>query len=172
MLGMFLGNLKDVKIEGAVIAPDQMEVKVNLSGQQLGFVQIADRAWVNLFGAWMPVTPEDLGMGSSINFGDFAADQLPPEVVQAAKVTREKVNGVETTRYSFDKAALQKLAEDSGSGQDIEAANMDLWLTDDGIPMKLAADMKGKDSSGQRSAFKFDFTLRDLNGNFTIKAPN
>ncbi len=173
MLDLFLASLKDIEIEGSVVAPDQIEVKADLSGQKLGFVQIKDKAWVQYFGAWQAVEPEDLGLEDSLDFSDFAADALPPEVLQAAKVTKEKVNGVDTTRYSFDKAALESLAEDNGAtGQEIESADMNVWLTDDGVPVKFTLKMKGEDENGQKIDMQAEFNITDLNGNISIKAPS
>jgi hypothetical protein len=171
MMGMLLGGLKDVKVEGAVVAPDQIELTVDMSDQQFGFVQIGNQAWVKYFGTWQSIQPEDLGLEDNLDFSDLAADALPAEVVQAAKVTKEKVNGVDATRYSFDKAALQSLADDLEPGQDIESANMDVWLTDEGVPVKLALKLKGKGENGEKADVQLDFALKDLNSNITIKAP-
>ncbi|MGE0059490.1 MAG: hypothetical protein AB7P33_02190 [Dehalococcoidia bacterium] len=171
IVDMLLDGLKDVKVEGAVVAPDQLELSVKMSGQEFGLIQIGDKAWVRYFGAWQPIEPESLGLEDGFDFSDLAADALPPEVVDAAKVTKDKVNGIEATRYSFDKAALQKLADDVEPGQDVETANMDVWLTDEGVPVKLVVKMKGKGENGEKVDMQLDFALKDLNSNITIKAP-
>lgn len=171
ILAMLLDGLKDVKVEGAVVAPDQLELSVEMSGQEFGIIQIGDKAWVRYFGAWQEIQPEDLGLEDGLDFSALAADALPAEVVDAAKVTKDKVNGIDATRYSFDKAALQKLANDVDPGQDIESANMDIWLTDDGVPVKLVVKMKGEGENGEEIEMQLDFALKDLNSNITIKAP-
>ena len=172
LMMMLFGNLKDIKLEGAVVAPDQMELKLSLGGQDFGFVQIGDKAWAKYGGAWTPIDPGDLGLpAGGLDFGDFTAGALPAEVVEAAKVSSEKVNGMNTTRYSFDKAALQSLANDVGSGQDLETANLDVWITEDGVPVKLTMKLKGKDDSGQESTVQLELVLKDLNSDIKIKAP-
>jgi hypothetical protein len=171
MMGMLLGGLKDVKVEGAVVAPDQLELSVKMGGQDYGFVQIGDKAWVKYFGTWQAIEPEDLGLDENLDFSDLTADALPAEVVQAAKVTKEKVNGIEATRYSFDKAALQSLADDVSNGQDLQTADMDVWLTEEGVPVKLTTKMKGTGDNGEKIDMQLDFALKDLNSNITIKAP-
>lgn len=168
---MLLSGLKDVKIEGAVVAPDQLQVTANLSGQEFGIVQTGGKAWASFGGFWTPIEPEELGLQNGFDFGDLTADALPVEVVEAAKVTKEKVNGMDTTRYSFDKAALQKLAEDASADQDLETANLDVWLTDDGIPVKMTMKMSGKDDTGQTMSIELEFTMKDINSNITIRAP-
>lgn len=173
---MLLSGLKDVKIEGAVVAPDQLQVTANLSGQEFGLVQTGGKAWASFGGFWTPIEPEELGLQNGFDFGDLTADALPVEVAEAAKVSKEKVNGMDTTRYSFDKAALQKLAEDSDSGQDLDSADLDnadldVWLTSEGIPVKMTMKLSGKDENGQTMSVQLEFTMRDLNSNITIRAP-
>lgn len=171
MASMLLSGLKDVKIEGAVVAPDQLQINLKMSGQEFGLVQLGDQAWANFGGMWSPVEPEELGLENGFDFGDLTADALPVEVVQAAKVTSEKVNGVNATRYSFDKAALQSLADDASADQQLDDANLDVWLTDEGIPVKLTMKMSGKDDTGQKMSIQLEFSLKDINSNITIKAP-
>jgi hypothetical protein len=171
LMQMLLDGLKDMKVEGAVVAPDQAQLSLKIAGQDFGIVQIKDQAWVKFMGGWTNIKPEDLGLNGGLNFSELAADQLPKEVVQAAKVSKEKVNGIDATRYSFDKAALQRLAQDAGAGQNVDSADMSLWLTDDGVPVKFTLKIKGTDDNGGKIDLQAEFEVSDLNGNISIKAP-
>jgi len=171
MAAMLLSGLKDVKVEGAVVAPDKLQISVKMSGQEFGFVQIGDEAWTMFGGMWTPIAPEDLGLENGFDFGDLTADALPVEVVEAAKVTKEKVNGADATRYSFDKAAIQKLADDASADQQLDDANLDVWLTDEGVPLRMTMKFAGKDDAGQKTSMQMEFNLKDVNENITIKAP-
>jgi hypothetical protein len=169
---LLLGSLKDVKVEGAFVAPDQFQVNMSVAGQDFGLVKIADKAWIQQGGVWTPVESDELAFSfDDFDLGELSGGMLPQELVEAAKVTREKLGGVDTTRYSFDKAAIEKLAEDSSIGEEIDSAQLDLWLTDEGIPLKVLADFAGHDSEGNKSAIKFDLELKDINSDIQIKAP-
>jgi hypothetical protein len=168
---LLLGFLKDVKVEGAVVAPDQFEMKMTVAGQDFGFVKIADKAWMQTGGVWTPVDSDEF----SFSFDEFDLDELtigmvPQEVVQAAKVTKERVGGVDTTRYSFDKAAIQSFAG-HGDMDEVDAAQLDVWLTADGIPLKMAAEMSGHATDGEEASMTFDMQLSDINSDIKIKAP-
>jgi len=70
-----------------------------------------------------------------------ATDALPADTLKKAKTSKETVNGIKTTRYSFDRKTLMDLAkEDSstsssaGTFDQFDKAQMDIWLNDDGIP--------------------------------------
>jgi hypothetical protein len=169
---LLLGFLRDIRVEGVVVAPDQFELKMSVAGQDFGFVKIADKAWMQTGGVWVPFDADDL----SFSFDDFALDELtvgmlPQEVLEAAKVTKENLGGVDTTRYSFDKAAIESLAEDTDVGIDIDSAQLDVWLTEDGIPVKMLADFAGRDPNGESASIKFGQQLKDINGDIKIRAP-
>jgi hypothetical protein len=69
---VLLGALGDMKIEGAYVSPDQMDIKMRLSGQELGFVQIGKKAWVKFGGGWQATDA-----GDSFSFGQSPTELLP-----------------------------------------------------------------------------------------------
>jgi hypothetical protein len=169
-----LGILGDIKAEGAYVSPDQMDVRLSMAGQQLGFVQTGDRAWVNEGSGWTATSPT-AGFGIGESPADLFSDFLPQEILRGAKTSSETVNGVKATRYSFDKTALEQVAKDLGESADLEdvmEANLDVWLTDGNVPVKITMKMAGKDGSGQGMTMNLEVNVRDINSNsIQIKSP-
>jgi len=168
-----LGLLGDIKAKGAFVGPDSMEVEMTMMGQEIATVQIGDRAWVKVFGEWEETEPQDLTVASP---SQLLTDLLPDEVLKGAKVSKEKVNGVEATRYSFNKESLVALAEAMGESTaefaEVSKANVDIWLNADGVPVKLVLDMVGKDESGQEVGIEMEMNIRDINSkSIKIEAP-
>jgi hypothetical protein len=89
---------------------------------------------------------------------------------------KETVNGVSTRKCSIDKSALASVPDLAGFFEDVNMQNlnafsMNLWLADQGYPVKLNVDMAGKDSSQRDYALKMQMDLTDVNKSIDIKAP-
>lgn len=171
---LLLGAFGDIKAEGAFVAPDSAEMKLKLGGMDVSFVQIGDKAWVRYLGAWQEADPEsDLGFGQSPT--EMFEQFLPAEVLKGARTSRETMNGQQTTRYAFDKKSLEELAEDLGEDAgglgELSSANLDVWLTDEDIPVKVVLDMTGKDEGGNNVSMQLTMNVRDINADIKIKPP-
>ena len=170
-----LGALGDIKVEGSYVAPDQMDIKMRLFGEDMSYVQIGDKAWVKEGSKWEATTPSaasGLGFSSPTDIFD---DFLPSEVLKGGKTKKESMNGVDTTRYSFDKKALEALSKDVGEQvdlKDVSEANLDIWLSEANIPVKVLMVFAGKDEDGNKVSMKLETNLRDINSDsIKIKAP-
>ena len=102
-------------------------------------------------------------------------EMVPAEVLKNATIKSEKVNGQETTRYSFNRDQLVQLARDMGEDMveidEIERMNLDVWVTKDNIPVKLVMDIKGE-AEGTKAEIKMEFNVTDLNdANIKIQKP-
>ena len=174
--GALLGALGDIKIKGAYVRPDQTEVTMTMFGQEMGYVQIGTKAWEKTGGSWQATTASDSGFDFSSPTEMFS-DLLPTEVLKGAKTSKEKVNGVNTTHYAFDKKAIEKLLAEvpDASGvefKDISEANLDVWLTDEGIPVRLQMVLNGKDAQGQKMGIRLEMNITDINSSaIKIKPP-
>ena len=171
----FLALLSDIEMHGAYVAPDSFDMTMRIAGEEVRMVQIGNRAWINEGSGWQE--SDDIGsFGALGDPADLAFDVLPQEVLRNAKTKSEKVNGVEATRYSFDKAALQALAaevgEDTAGLEEIDSAQLDVWLTKDNIPVKMSMDVRGTAEDGSDIAVNLQFDVSDLNSNqIKIEAP-
>lgn len=170
ILGL-LGAFGDIKASGAVVAPDQAEIHMMLFGEEFGYVQIGDRAWEKTGGGWTPTTPD----GSfEMKPGDLFGDLIPAEVLKGAKTSTETVNGVQATRYSFDKKALESMLTDLGEQADftsVDRASLDIWMNADNVPVKMTMDIAGV-SEGQSLGLKMEMNIKNINDpSITIKPP-
>ena len=160
----FLALLGNINVTGSFVGPDSFEFKTKFFGQDMQMIQIGDQAWINEGSGWELTAAEDSFFGGSPT--DFAFDMLPDEVLKNATIKSEKVNGQDTTRYSFDKAALLSLAEEFGEDmvdiQEVESMNLDVWLTKDNLPVKLVMNMKGE-AEGAKLDIQLEFNIKDIN---------
>jgi hypothetical protein len=172
---MFMAMFSDIHMQGAYVAPDAFDMQMKLAGEDVHVIQIGDELWVNEGGGWK----KGDALGGALDFlgdpSDLAFDMLP-EVLKNAKTSSEKVNGVETTRYSFDKNALEALAEDFGEDaaefSEIDQAKLDVWMTQDNIPVKITMDMRGEMEDGSKMAVNLVLNVTDLNSDkVKIEAP-
>ncbi len=163
-----LALFSNIQAEGAYVAPDQVQVSTTFAGQKFEFIQIGDEAWQNDGSGWETTDAGssmfDLSSGPTSMFNDL----LPQQVLNVASTKHEKVNGVDTTRYSFDKDSLMQAAEAMGETDttglsDVESADLSLWLTDNGIPVKVSVNLAGKDDSGQEVSFTLEMNINDIN---------
>jgi hypothetical protein len=175
---LLLGALGDIKASGAYVAPDKTETTITFAGQEIGYIQIGNQAWMKMGGVWTPTTASD---ALGFNFGsptDLFEDFLPQEVLKGAKTSRERVNGVDTTRFSYDKQSLLVLAEEFGAMagdlddiDDLKEFSLDVWVTDSGIPVKLLMNIVAEDATVERFGIKLEANIKDINSNITIRPP-
>lgn len=177
--------LEDVKFTGAYAAPDRTQLKLD-GGQNsplgtIEFIQIGNTSYTKLgSAAWQQSQAN--GATSGI------VDQVDPrEICRQFEQSltgdvpsrKEQVNGVEATRYDYDRTALEKLGSGDGflgaiggSGEDLpENTKMSVWVSDkDKFPVKMQIDASGT-QAGEDFAIKMSLNVTDLNGNVTINAP-
>jgi hypothetical protein len=173
---LFLLLLSDIKMSGVYVAPDSYDITMTIAGQRVRYVQIGNQAWVNEGSGWTETTV-DSGLDFFGNPSDFAFDMLPNEVLRNAKTSKEKVNGIDTVRYSFDKPALEQIARDLGEDafalEEVEKAALDVWVADGNIPVKVTMDMKGTSPEGGAMSLNLQFSVSDLNSSsLKVEKPN
>ncbi|MPZ50313.1 MAG: hypothetical protein GEU75_13615 [Dehalococcoidia bacterium] len=171
-----LGLFGDIKAEGAFVAPNNMQITMNMAGQEIGIVQIGNDAWTKFGSTWQKTTAEEVGIDIGSSPTELITEFLPQEILAGAKTKEETINGARATRYSFDKAALETLATEMGeSAADLKTltdANLDVWLNGDGIPVKILMEMAGTDDTGQKLSMNLELNVKDLNSDsIQIKPP-
>jgi hypothetical protein len=168
-------------VDGAYVKPDKAEFKARVGSFEVAQTVIGRQEWVTLEGRTMGPQP-----ASSLNAADLSLaaamwDQsnLPQDISDKAQCSssKETVNGVSARKCQLDKSALASLQRDLDgffqdvSLQDLSAFSMNLWLADQGYPVKLDVDMAGKDSGQRDYALKVQMDLTDINKSIDIKAP-
>jgi hypothetical protein len=171
----FLALFSDVSVEGAYVAPDSFDVKMSLAGEDVHMIQIGDEAWVDDGSGWVATEPGDTELTPFGNPSDLTTDLIPNEVLQNAEISSEKVNGLDTTHYHFDKDSLQAVAQDLGQETsdfgDVDSMTLDVWLAEGNIPVKLTVDVAGKGTDGGDMALKASFDITDINSDIKIDRP-
>lgn len=164
MMAMF-GNMR---VEGAYVAPDRVQTRMNFFGMNVQAIQIGNEAWTNDGSGWVEDPSGDVGSSLPIDVTspESIFDFIPADELEGARTSRESVNGVQTTRYTFDKDALEAMAqtsgEDLGDLSEIDTFNLDLWLTDDGLPVKMVMQMEGL-SEGVQLSIQMEYNITDIN---------
>jgi hypothetical protein len=161
LLALF-GN---INAKGAYAGPDSFEVEAALFGQKMRMIQIGNQAWLNDGSGWEVTDADDFSMFSMTSPADLF-EMVPAEVLKNATIKSEKVNGQDTTRYSFNRDQLLQLARDMGEDiveiDKVEKMNLDVWITKDNIPVKMIMDIKGE-AEGTKAEIKMEFNVTDLN---------
>ena len=165
----------NISAEGAFVAPDSMAITASFIGQEFSFVQIGDEAWERVGDTWEPTTAE-ASLFSMEDPASMVTDFLPDEVLEVAETSRETINGVDAIRYSFDKetleAAATELGEDTSDFAELTNANLDIWLTEDGIPVRILMDISGQDETGSAMSMNLEMNISDINSDsVTIERP-
>jgi hypothetical protein len=179
-LAALLGN---VKASGSYVAPDQTSVTASLMGQNFSFIQIGNKSWTKQGnGKWTEGSSSSNPLGS-ISPADLgsSAGSIPPDALKNAKVTKDTVNGIKATKYTFDRSALEALAKSSGGSssssadafKDFTKADVSIWISEDTqIPVKMAMDLSGKDDKKKDIGMQMEFNLKDINSkSISIKPP-
>ena len=169
-----LGAIGDIEAEGTYVAPESLAMTMSLGGEEIGLVQIGEQAWVDYGAGWEVAPPSaDLSLGSPT---DLVTEFLPQQVIEGAETSSETVNGVETTRYSFDRQRIEELiaasGEDPAGFSDISEAQLDVWVDAQQIPVKISMVLTGDDGSGQDLGLRLEMNIYDLNSSsLTVEPP-
>ena len=160
-----------LNVEGAFVAPDRNQVKVNgnLGGLELQeeSIIVGDKKWVKSDGGWEEGEPtfstSDFSPASFLE--DFDAQQL-----SALKPTKERINDVASLRYKITRADIESIAKlgslfgDGGdTGELPEDFDIDLWLAEDGRwPVRMIMSATGT-ADGVPVKFDFSLDVTDVN---------
>jgi hypothetical protein len=170
---LFSSLLNDVKFSGAFQAPDRTQLKAELGGDNsflngpVEFVQIGSTSYTRLGStAWQQSENND-GPADRFDPRTFCRDlvQRLPGDVQGRK---EKVNGVDTTRYEYDRKALEDAGISlgdvaGGNGTLPENTKLTVWVSDkEKFPVKLVMTGSGT-QSGQAVSTNIELNVSDLN---------
>lgn len=141
-------------------------------------IQIGNESWVKFGDSWMQSTQESLPKFDE-QFMVFHPEELTEGWETATKVGREKVNGIDTTHYRFDKPAMLKFMFDEETRaryENLDTVQIDIYLADEGYIVKMVTQMAGKgvdenkpDLAGE---IKTSFEVYDLNAPIEIVAPS
>lgn len=174
--------LSDVKYTGAYVAPDRTQLKAEFASKDspiagpLEVVQIGADSYTKLGNtAW-----QKGGAGGPADFlGGLDPREFCKSVISALPTAptsrKEKANGVDATRYDYDRSSIAKLQGVTGGltgGELPENFKLSVWVSDkEQFPVKMALSGSGT-NAGQPYALDLQLNVSDLNsGSIKIDAP-
>lgn len=158
-------------LDGSYVAPDRNQVRVEGELGDLALheetIAIGDRSWVRSDDVWEEgeATFDTADLVPSAFFAGFDTEEL-----KIITPTEETANGVDSFRYSVDKAdieQIQALAKVFGNGDNLEDLpedfSFDLWLAKDGgWPVRIVMTARGT-SDGSDVAVELSMDITDVN---------
>ena len=159
-------------LEGAFVAPDRSQIHVSARLDDLKLeeesITVGEQTWVKTGDNWVEGEPEfqlsDLSPGSLL-------EELGPEQLRLLKPSKETVNGVDSLRYSIDRADVETLrslgalfGQDGGLENLPEEFNVGLWLAEDGgWPVRVTMTARGAMDGGEEMSLDFSMDITDVN---------
>jgi hypothetical protein len=178
--------LQNVKFTGAFAAPDRTQFKLDGGGSSplgtIELIQIGNTSYIKLGSAPWQQSQGDSGASGIVDQVDprELCRQIEQNLTSAVPARNEKVNGIDATRFDYDRAALGKLGDSAGgilgsivgpNGELPENAKLSVWVSEkDKFPVKMQVSASGK-QNGEDTSLNLDLNVTDLNGNVTIDAP-
>jgi len=159
-------------LEGAFVAPDRSQTHVSASLGDLQLeedsITVGDQTWVKTGDNWAEGEPE-------FQLSDFSPgyllEELGSDQLRVLKSSKETVNGVDSLRYSIDRADIESLRNLGALfGQDVDSENLpeefnvDIWLAEDGgWPVRLTMAARGSMDGGDEMSLDFSLDVTDVN---------
>jgi hypothetical protein len=159
-------------LEGAYVAPDRTQAHVSASLGDLKLeeesISVGGQTWLKTGDNWVEGEPQfqlsDLSPASLL-------EGLGPDQLRLLKPEKETVNGVDSLRYSIDRAdveTLQSLGALLGQNGDLENLpeefSVDLWLAEDGgWPVRLTMTASGTMNGSEEMSLDFSMDITDVN---------
>ena len=168
-----------LEVTGSFIKPDKAQTAIKVAGFETSTTVIGNQQWTTFGGQTIgpqPATASDLADANFLQ-GFWEGEEITDNIKDFKCGDKENVNGVSATKCTADKAVIDRMArEDPSLLSDLDAsslsnAQIDVWLTDAGYPVRMRMDVAGKDTANEDFSFKVEMDVTDINGNFQISAP-
>lgn len=160
--------LSDFEIRGAHVAPDRTQAILQFEEDEVEVRAIGDTRWERFGTTWeqqATPSPDIEFLTPSIVCEDIVLEIA--DGLDRSQAQEEEVNGVETARYTLDKADLSLLPQLLGTDPGTELPDefqVDVWLAKDGEwPVKLDINAEDTDEQGNPLSMKLFMELRDVN---------
>jgi len=161
-----------IEIKGEYVAPDKMHTTWTDLSSKEGFeaIRISDKAWIKQNGEWMEIPAEyaESLMQMVLMFGPLNSwDTLYTGLPGTSNlVSMEIVNGIPCLHYTSNHKGWGVLF-----GGDIAEARGDIWIAEEGFPVKYIFKASGTDTEGNQGSIEWSMELRDVNQPISIEPP-
>jgi hypothetical protein len=160
------------EMSGAVVNPDRQHIRWRdmTADEAFELIEISSQMWISEEGEWeeIPVVAAQAMTSIATVFAPSAVwEGLYGELeTDANYVGRETVNGISTRHYTTTYQHIGPHWE--GELQD---ASGDVWIADEGYPVKYRFTATGLDEDGERGTIVWTMELDDVNEDLIIEAP-
>lgn len=172
-------DVQSLEILGEYVKEPPAQHTVISAGDEesLEAIQIGDQSWVKFGENWVESSGQPLpDFTSALTMFDIA--DIEQDLGKLKEVGSEKVNGYDTTHYTFDKSTLLKLLDEEASREDIEkidVARGDFYVAREGFVVKWSMHLEGKGVNEAKpdavGAMDIKHELYDFNATFEITPP-
>ncbi len=153
------------EFEGSVVAPDRIRQLVKNEGlPDLELVFIGEQAWSYLSGQWIAASgpvPVSFPPGQVCNAVLSAPD------FEGVVPATEQLNGAASRHYRFEGVEAETagllLGPASDMGRLLKVYDVDVWLSQDGLPVRLETSSEGTYPSGRQMFIELALEIKDVN---------
>jgi hypothetical protein len=157
---------------GEYSAPDSYRLVIIDSTEEQGaeFVKIGESLWVYDDGRWMKVSENAAASVAESIFGlalDFVWEALASSLEDKTRyIGKETINGTLSLHYSSSSSYWQ-----SHVGQGFGDAQGDIWIAEEGYPIKFTFTASGTNEDGDHGSIQWNSNITGVNSGITIAPP-
>ena len=149
--------------EGTIVNPDKIDLVIKtpeLPDLIMRFLE--GEQWTNLGGTWtLADDPAPYNYSPAL-----VCHSMMAGLQLAGTPTSETVNGVDTTHYEFEDVSLLTGGYLFNTGSDpdrvLQVYSGDVWLTEDGWPVRLESSSRGTYPSGRELSLEVSLEITDV----------
>ncbi len=164
------GSSSGFEIKAEYVAPDKIHATGMSSGYEFEVIKIGDKDWIKQAGEWMELPAEyaEYLMQMVIILGPLHSwDTLYTGLPGTSNlVGREVVNGIPCLHYASSYKEWGVLF-----GGEIAEAKGDIWIAEEGFPVKYIFEASGTDAEGNQGSIEWSMELMDVNQPISIEPP-
>lgn len=160
--------------EGSIVNPDRLHMLVKNPGQpDLELIFVGDAAWNLLEGRWLRAQAP---IGIPFVPARVCAAMLGAPDFGSVQPVEEELNGRVTSHYRFDSLEAETagalLGPESDMGRLLKVYELDVWLAEDGWPVRMETRSEGTYPSGRKMIIEMNMEIKDPNaGDIVIEPP-
>jgi hypothetical protein len=172
-------EFKSLEILGEhVKEPPAQRVTMQMGeGQNLEMVLIGNQSWMNVNGQWISTSGQETP-DITEDLSPFDLSAVEDDLAKMERVGKERVNGMDTTHYRFDKAILLNLLENEVDREDVERVETvegHFYVADKGFIVKWTIHLAGTglnpDDPEAEGRMTMETELYDFNAPIEITPP-
>lgn len=168
------------KVTGAYIKPDKQQIVAEVGSITGETIIVGGQQWSRANGVLTgPIATDEYSLRRANPILAFWDGGPLREIIREFNCAGapSSMNGVQARKCTLDKAGYEKVAKSWGDflggliHQSYSRASAEVWMAQEGFPVRMRLDVAGKDKDGKDFDYKLEMDLSDINGSFEITAP-